>query len=179
MSKIFIGMFFILFDLKLFLFILNFNILPDFIGYIILLLGIMELKECSKHYKNIIPITICMIIISSIISIINFLMININPVVNEFIDLITTGIFMYLLYEIILGIKDMEKADDNNYKSTTLYKIWQVLLIVLSVGYLSLIIPHFSENTFLIIFLSITNIIIFLIFVIAFYITKNIYNSYH
>ena len=106
-------------------------------------------------------------------------MININPVVNEFIDLITTGIFMYLLYEIILGIKDMEKADDNNYKSTTLYKIWQVLLIVLSVGYLSLIIPHFSENTFLIIFLSITNIIIFLIFVIAFYITKNIYNSYH
>jgi len=179
MSKIFIGMVFILFDFRLFLFILNFNLFPDFIGYIILLLGILELKKCSKHYKKIIPITIFMIIISSIISIINFFMINLNPVVYEFINIITTGIFMYLSYEIILGIKDMEKTDDNNYKAANLYKIWQVLFIVLYAGYLSLIIPGFSENMFIIIFISITNIIMFLIFVIAFYITKNIYNSYH
>ncbi len=179
MSKIFIGMVFILFDFRLFLFILNFNLLPDFVGYIILLSGILELKKYSKHYKNIIPITIFMIVISSIISIINFFMINLNPVIYELIDIITTGIFMYLLYEIILGIKDMEKADDNNYKASTLYKIWQVSLIVLSMGYLSLIIPGILENMFIIIFISIINIIMFLTFVIAFYITKNIYNSYH
>ncbi len=179
MSKIFIGLIFILFDFRLFLFILNFNIFPDFIGYIILLLGILELKKRSKHYKNIIPITIFMIFISSIISIINFLMIKLNLVAYEFINIITTGIFMYLSYEIILGIKDMEKADDNNYKATNLYKIWQVLLIVLYVGYLCLFIPGFSENMFITIIISITNIIMLLIFVIAFYITKNIYNSYH
>ena len=178
MSKLFWGMVFLFFNFNIFLFIVNINLFPDFVGYILIILGVKELLRQSKHFKQIYPISITMLVLSIIYLVTNLLMIEINAIISGIISIAFMAMFMFLLCKIILGIKDMEKNDDRNYKTGLLYILWIALTAATGITYSCALIPNLSNLTYVTTSLSIANAVIFVAFMIAFFISKKEYESY-
>jgi len=178
MRKLFWGMFFLFFNINIFLFIINITLFPDFIGYILMALGVKELLNLSKHFKHIYPITIAMLILSAVFFVISLFMIEIDMMLSGIISIAFSAMFLFLLCKIIFGIKDMEKNDDRDYKTSMLFISWIVLTVFTGITYLSVLVSFLPFFTYLITSLSIATGVVFIIFMIAFFISKKEYESY-
>lgn len=179
MDKILLGLIFIFFNLNLsfsFIITINIDFLPDFVGYLLLYLGIKTFKNNSKHFKDIIPSTIILIVLSISIFIINFLMFNINEIIFFSLDIIMMLILIYILYKIIKGINVLEKIEERDYGTKLLYNTWKIFSIVVFIVSLTIFISDIYEKVLLI--ATIIVILMMIIFLIVFNRTRMLYNSY-
>ncbi len=182
MSKIFLGLIFIFFNFSIdfsFLITIKLNFLPDFIGYILIYFGLKEMTKYSKKFKDLMPISIAMMILATISDSLSFFMININLIINLVFNIALTSFLVYSLYKIIKEIKNIEKHEKNNYGSKLLSKTWWFFAISLYISYIIYFISLITNKNLITTEITIISILIQLIFIIIFYRSKHLFDSYH
>ncbi len=150
------------------------DVLPDFIGYILVINGLNEMMSKSILFAKAKPISIVMLIISSLIFVTDLLGITATLGSLNYLRLIVCAIlYLYMTYNIVMGVKDLEgkfliHLDGDALKSNwTFFTIFYVLSIILA------LVPLLN------IVLLIVGFIANICFLIAFNNSKNqYYNSY-
>lgn len=143
MKKIFYGMLFVFFN-----FTINFGdsiigLIPDFIGYILMMIGCNELKETSGCFVKVKPVLIGMTILSVIFYILDFL--GLGTINSAVLLLLINGIAvfgsLYSTYMITCGVVDMEKIQHLELAADKLMYKWKVKAMFMILGYLVIFIP--------------------------------------
>ena len=140
MKHIFIGYILIFFHLK----INGFDLLPDFVGYALIAYGLGQMAEDSEYYVKAKPWAVVLTVISVFTGIMGLFGITYSPAIGA-LNLIFSGISLYLMYLIGHGVCEAEQKrniDMGGEKFTSLWKVQAGLTI--SCRVLSLIITEIT-----------------------------------
>ncbi len=102
-----------------------FDVIPDFIGYIMLMAGLVEVSEKSENFKNLRTPSLMMIFISGFIFM--------NTAASNVFPMFISSIFMtaliianlYILEKLILGFKDIEENENIDFRYNSLSRIFK------------------------------------------------------
>lgn len=175
MRKIFTGMIFTFLNFNLDIGNAQIGLIPDFVGYIFIIQGLTELSGYSSHFSGIISYSKGMAIYTGIIYVLNIF--GFASIGGGFIGfifaVISTVLFLFISYKIIMGIKDIESYRHQNLQSDQLLSIWRVSAILAVVAYVIYIIP------FLALVLVIVSLVVNIYYLVLFNTTKNLFYSYN
>jgi hypothetical protein len=142
MGNLFWGFFFILLDFN---FTSNNHIigfLPDFLGFVLIYKGLLELQSYSMKFKQIQPLAMLMAAVKFITYMMDlFGVSNQNQNVMIPVGLILLALYFYIEYTIICGIRDMERVLGIDLNASTMFILWYIVLICGIIAYISLFIP--------------------------------------
>lgn len=124
MNKIFWGLLFLFFDFK----INEISILPAFVGYILIYLGMKEHEETPAFVKAR-PWVIVSIIWAAI-----FWLPLLNP---GYLSVIGTALQLVVTYFIVLGVEQLERTREIDLNSSRLRTAWYITLVCLIAAYLA------------------------------------------
>ncbi len=185
MLNIFIGLFFIFFDpdinlTEIFSFDLQLGtsdmvigLLPGFIGYGLIYLGLRSLSGKSKHLTNAQYISAFAMFIDLIRWTCKALGITLG-VVNTVFAFITLACFIVMLFFIVQGIKAFADADGININQTKL-KISYIFVAVIRVMFDLFGLSILASASGFGIFLSLLLVIAEVVFILRFYKTMKLY----
>ncbi len=167
MNNLFRGMIFIFININLTLGNSKIDILPDFIGFFMLVKGLEELYNQSDNFIKIKPFATGLGVYTLIVFLLNLF--GIGYGLEYVAGIVYTILLIYVTYTIIIGIMDIEKSFNISLDSERLMSSWKIMTI-------------FNILIFIVIFIPFLNFI-FLIFSIVFTIaylvsfnrTKNLY----
>lgn len=173
MSNIFNGFLFIFISFNLAFGTVRIDMIPDFVGYIFMIKGLGEMAAESARYLKIRPFAIGMCAYTFILFIVNlFGSVSIGRVITDMIlALISTITSLYIAYNIVMGVRDLEYKYDREFNAAVLYEKW--------IGFV-----FFSFAPILLIFLPILNLIsiiaalvVIILFLVEFNKTVKLYNA--
>lgn len=180
MSKIFWAFIFIFLDFNLNLEANTIGLVPDFVGGIFLCLAMKELKEQSSYFeRNYVP-SIIYTIVSVIFYFADFIGIFEDytelEIVGWGVGLAVTALMIYVTYNVVAGIKDMQNNYQIDLQAENLYTYWLVLTILQVVGSFGVLIPMLALP---IAFLVGLGVLLFVIlFLIKLHTAKKNYEEY-
>lgn len=126
MRNVFIGFIFILLDLNLNLDQLSLELLPDFVGYIILADGLLELANESSFFLKARPYSIGMAIYTGIIFVLELLGLSYNFSELDFIlGIVSMVVLFYISYCVVHGVKEMESSHGVFLNGEKLENLWK------------------------------------------------------
>lgn len=170
MSRILTGFLFIFLDFNLNLGNSKIGLIPDFIGYLIMLGGLAEMAEESPLFDKIRPYAVGMAVYTGILYAMDLIGISASlGFLTYLIAIIGTIISLYISYNIVMGVKDTEAKYGAALKGERLRSCWVNLAILNAVTYVSIIIP------FIAVICLIVTFIFAVIFLLAFKDSKNLY----
>jgi len=147
MRKIFIGMILVFLNFDITLGPSKIGLIPSFVGYAYMYSGVMELSDYSDKFVKIAPIIKVMAIYTGFIYLMDLLGFSAYftlPLGSTFSDIgipfafVLFGILLgfismiaslYISYEIIQGIKDIESVKMKNLNSDQLLSTWKLLAV--------------------------------------------------
>ena len=141
-NKIFVGMILVLIDFHINFGSTRVGFIPDFLGYIIVFLGVKEMSRFSHRFHKTKPFLIFMVVFSAILYVGNlfggiFFHLHINGItlsVFHILGVASAFISLYISYNIVMGVKDIESTKSEeldtviDLASDRLYFAWQLLL---------------------------------------------------
>ena len=130
MNRIFIGMLFVF---------LNFNLdlgggsriglIPTFLGYIYMLNGLAEIEELSPRFSKVMPWVKWMSIYMAFVYVMDVFGISTDLAMTFILSFASTILGLYISYNIIMGIKDIELEKIQDLGSGKLYSTWKLLAV--------------------------------------------------
>lgn len=111
MSKIFVGLLLVFLDINFTFNTTTIGLLPDFIGYFILIGGLAEMAAVNSHFGKARPFAIAMAIYTLILYILD--LIGLSAALGyaaTILGLLSTLISLYLSYHIVRGVMEIEDA---------------------------------------------------------------------
>lgn len=172
MRNIFIGLILVFLDLYLDIGNSRIGLLPDFIGFILILKGIGELKDESEHFKRLIRITGVAIVYFVALYIMDILGVYVPVSIILVLALISTIILLVITRGIISGVRQIELNNDVFLGGSNLLNIWNPFMVTSLISIATVMIPA------LVIVTIIANVVISIIFLIRFNRTCNLYNHF-
>ena len=157
------------------------GLIPDFIGYALMASGLKELKAFSARFSKIIPLVIIMIIVSIITYVMDLLGFrhevasfeNLMP--TDFITIalivILTAISLFISFNIIWGIKDIESSRMANLNSDKLYLAWKIKAILTMIFLGAIFVPVILVITIIVGFVA------SVYYLYCFYKSKQLFNE--
>ena len=134
MKKLFWGFFFIYLNFNLNLNQYSLNILPDFVGYILLLQGMKQLEEESHFFRSGQPFAVGMTVYEAILWVGALLGVSANGWVGTILDLIALVASFYVSWLLIQGVLEMEHRSGHDLLGAQLYSRWKLLLVLQVIG---------------------------------------------
>lgn len=171
MDNIFIGFILIFLDFNITIANVRINIIPDFVGYIVMIYGLVEMANKSSKFIEAKPYAIGMAVYTAILFFIDIFSSSTSSfdVLNYIFAFTSTCISLFISYKIVMGVIDMEEKYNVNLNGNSLKSRWTAFAVINILSFVSLLIPPFS-----IIFL-IVSVIIFICFLVALYNSKKLY----
>lgn len=130
------------------------GLIPSFIGYSYMLKGVLELQDFSNRFVTIAPFVKIMAMLHLCIYVANLFGIstevfypfdlNSYTILVFAMALFLTGSGLYISYYIIMGIKDIESAEERDLNTGSLYSIWKITVLLWLVAYLALPMPFIA-----------------------------------
>lgn len=132
--------------------------------------GLNELTHKSIRFSKIRPFAVGMAVYTGILYAMDLLAISINiGSLALLLGLASTIISLYISYNIVMGVKDMEIAYTQQLNGDNLLTMWKVLAVLSLAIYLLFFIPALG------LLCIIGNIVVAIIFLVSFNKTKNLY----
>lgn len=171
MQNIFYGMLLVCLNFTFSIGSVKIGLLPDFVGYILMMKGIDEIVHESSQFVKIKPYIMTMVVYTCLLYIGDLfgLSIQINGFIASVLGLIAVIIAFYISYTIISGIREIEKNDQCNLNGEILHTVWIVRVICSMVVYIAIVIP------ILILPVLFIGLIVNIYFLVVFNRTKNLY----
>lgn len=174
MQNIFYGMLLIFIDVSFNVGSAKIGLIPDFLGYMLMIKGINEISSESDKFikaklymKLMVVYTLCWYI-GDLLGISN----HINELLSIVLGIIAMIVSLYIRYSIIAGIVDIEKKCKYNLNTQTLYSVWKAYAIFSILACVALLIPIVG---FIIVIIS---AVINIYFLVAFDNSKNLYYEF-
>lgn len=170
MKNIFIGFILIFLDFNLNAGNIQIELIPDFIGYILMLRGLDEMSVESKFFMKIKPYVTGMAIYTAILYLLD--LIGFSKTLGVFtyvLALLSIIVFLYISYHIVIGVKDIEGKYNISMNGDQLKSSWTLLAIFNVLTYVSLLIPSLA------IICIIVSFIAAIYFLVVFNKSKNLY----
>ncbi len=135
---IFIGLVFIILNFNL-----NFNevtigLIPNFVGYILIIKGIKEVQNFEEYFKKAIPVSVIMAVYSFVVWVMNILAVETSEVVMLMVGIFTSILALYVKWVIIKGIALIEDKEKYDLYSDKLKILWFIMVVVDLFFYLSM-----------------------------------------
>jgi len=130
MKKLFWGFFFIYLNFNLTFNGHQLNILPDFVGYILLLKGMGELAEESACFDRAKPFAAVMTVYSAILWIGALLAVTSEGWIASVLGLIALALALYISWLLIRGVREIEEQAGEDFGGGALFSRWKILLCV-------------------------------------------------
>jgi hypothetical protein len=171
MTSIFAGFIFIFLDFNLNLDNSTIELIPDFIGYLIMLGGLRVMAGESPAFAKVRPHAVFMAFYTGIVWLLEVFGVTVSLGALSFLlGIASLVISLYISYTIIIGVRDMESRYGTHLNSDSLKTAWNLLTVSTILAYLLLL---------LVPVLSVLCIIVSLIaaiwFLAAFYRSKTLY----
>ena len=173
MNQLFTGMLLIWLDLDITLGTCRIGLLPDFVGYIMLMRGLDSLREESRHFGRVRPWAMVMAVYTGVLYAMDLFGVSVDmPVLDWCLGLVAAIVALAVQYGIVGGVQDMEAAHGWDLQSDKLRTLWLALAAMQMMSALLYWIPILS------IMLVIAACIVSICFLAAFYRTKKRYQEY-
>ena len=130
MKKLFWGFFFIYLNFTLNINQYSLNMIPDFVGYILLIQGAKSLEEESHFFQGIRPFATGMALYTAILWLATLFGVNSGDWLSQLLNLGAMILALYISWVLIQGVKDMERSKNAELNGARLYMRWKWLLIV-------------------------------------------------
>lgn len=172
MKKIVIGLLLVLLDLSI---NINFkgghiNLLPDFLGYIIVFLGLSELEKTDGVFENPKGVCIANIVYSAVIFVLEIMDRPYSEFAAFALTVVGTILHLLLLYMIIKSVGEVETQREILLNYENLKAIWQLMVAVQILG---LILSLLSNITSIFTFLAIIALLGIVVISIAMLVNLN------
>ena len=140
MKKIFWGFFFVYLNFNLTINGFGLNLIPDFVGYILLYQAAGTLAGESGQFRKLQPISVAMAIYTGILWVGELLGITGETWLDMLLDTVALGVSLYISWNVIQAILEIEENRGADLNGRAVRRDWLVLVIaqVVSVGILSL-----------------------------------------
>lgn len=170
MRNIFIGFILVFLDFNLTLGNSKIGLIPDFIGYIVMINGLVELAEESPYFIKIKPYVTGMVIYSGILYVLDLLGAAASLGAFTYVlAILSTVISLYISYNIVMGVIEMERNYNTDLNGDSLKSAWNLLALFEVLTFILLFIPPLAIVSIIITF------IIAVCFLVAFSKSKNSY----
>lgn len=139
MKQFFWGFFFIFFHFHLSFNQHTLNLLPDFVGYLLLLQGAKALETESGRFKSVQPFTVGMAVYTAILWIGALLGAGggtSGEPLAWLLDLLSLVVSLYIAWVLIQGVLEIEERRTAELNGGTLYQWWKGLVVLRAVGWL-------------------------------------------
>lgn len=173
MTKIFIGLLFISFNYNLEINGMLIGLVPSFVGYLLIYLGLNELTDQSERFQRVKPFVVGLFLYWSILYIMDLIIGKVQEITVTmiFVEIAAVIAYFYTLFSIICGLQDIEYAQSCDLYGEKLYKLWNYLIIVNIATYLGVFLP-------ILLYLGIiASFVLNIVFLITFNKAKNNYNQ--
>lgn len=170
MGNLFIGFMLIFLDFNLNLGNSTIGLIPDFIGYIVMIKGLEQMDDESAFFMKIKPYVTGMAFYSTFLYLLDLLGVSISlGVLTYVLAIISTVISLYISYNIVMGVIDMEGKYNTTLNGNSLKSTWTLLAVFNILSFVTLMIPLISLISI------IGSFIVAIIFLVAFNNSKNLY----
>lgn len=130
MSKIFIGFLFVFLNLSFKLDDIHvINLLPDFIGFMLLYLGTRELREESRRYTTAAPWLLVLTAYGIACWLMKLLGID-GGWVTSLLELVAAGVTYYATWLVIKGFEDIENNNSVEIAASGSMRSWRICAIL-------------------------------------------------
>lgn len=176
MRNLFVGLLFVFLDFNLDFGLTRVGLIPDFIGYIMIMIGLNELIFLSPRFKKAHPFAIGMVVYSSVLYVADFFGVwvqfgGISGWLGLGLGLVSVAVSLYISYCIVKGVHDLEIEEGRDLNGERLFSTWKLLAIFSAISYVIIIIPVLG------IISIVASLVVGIIFLVAFNKTKNAYYS--
>lgn len=133
MNKILIGLFFVFIDVNVSLGNMTVSLIPDFIGYIFLFLGLKQMQEENYWFARTKSLAVVMLLYSAFSFCADLF--GFKPgvlsgkLVVIFLGYLSTIASLYVAWSIIRGLKEMEEEKNYNFFSKRSKASWKMIAI--------------------------------------------------
>lgn len=127
MKQFAIGFLLILLDFDLNFSRFSLNVLPDFVGYWLLLKGMEELKTANPRFEQPRPFAVGMVIYTAILWVGNLLGVS-GGIVVTLLSLIAMAAHFYIAWVLVLALREVEQWREADLYGAVLHKRWKILL---------------------------------------------------
>lgn len=170
MKNIWIGFILIFLDFNLNLDNIRIELLPDFIGYIIMISGLAEMGDESLLFMKVKPYATGMAVYSGFLFAMDFMGISVSfGVLTYILAFISTAVSLYISYNIVMGVIYMERQYKTHLNGTSLKSKWTLLATFNILSFVMLLFPFAALISIIVSF------VIAIYFLVDFNNTKNLY----
>ncbi|WP_124099417.1 hypothetical protein [Ruminococcus sp. Marseille-P6503] len=149
MKKLLIGLFFITLDISVGLGTASIELIPDFIGYFILMSGLKDFSQENENFSKAQRLCIPLAAAALVLYVLNIFgfsysdgeSLNILPFAAE---LLCVAGELYVTYQICQGTEDIERRFKCDLNYDKLKLAWSIMAAALAGAYLSVMIPVVS-----------------------------------
>ncbi|MCD8118028.1 MAG: hypothetical protein LUE29_00810 [Lachnospiraceae bacterium] len=134
MTMIFAGLILIMLDINVDIYMLRFELLPDFVGFALLFLGMRGLASKSKYFRSALPVD-AVLFVGALCEWV-FLAIGLVQASSDavtFFDTVENLCMFYLTFCAVQTLVDLEKESGYHFDAVRLKKVWLCWLAVSAV----------------------------------------------
>ncbi len=170
MKNIFIGFIFIFLNLNLNLGNSQIGLIPDFVGYIVMINGLVEMAGESTLFMKVKPYVTGMAVYTGVLYLFDLVGVSVSLGSLSYVLAFTsTAVSLYISYHIVMGVIDMEGKYNTPLNGDSLKSTWTLLAVFDVLTFVSLWIPAVA------IICIIVSFIVAVCFLVAFSKSKNLY----
>ena len=130
MKKLFWGFFFIYLNFTLNINQYSLNMIPDFVGYILLMQGARSLEEESRFFQGIRPFATGMALYTAILWLGTLFGVSSGDWLSQLLNLGAMILALYISWMLIQGVQEMERSKAADLNGARLFQRWKGMLIV-------------------------------------------------
>jgi len=127
LKKLFWGFFFIYLNFNLNLNQYSLNILPNFVGYILLLQGIKQLEGESRFFRSGRPFAVGMAVYEAVLWIGAVLGVVSDNGIGTVLGWISMAVSLYVSWLLIQGVLEVEQQHEKDLLGAQMYSRWKLL----------------------------------------------------
>lgn len=128
MKKLFWGFFFIYLNFNLGFNGHNLNILPDFVGYYLLIAGAKKLQEERRFFQGVRPFAVGMAVYTAVLWVGALLNVeDESDWLTGILSLIAMAAALYISWVLVQGVLEMEIRRSSDFNGAVLHKYWKGL----------------------------------------------------
>ena len=131
MKKLFWGFFFIYIDFHLDINAIRIDLIPTFVGYLLLLGGISELMEESPHFEKVRTPSIVMAVYTGILYVLDLFGLGLSMpyLISILLSIISCVLSYYISYHVVEGVIEIETRSSYPLDAARLKTAWIVLVV--------------------------------------------------
>jgi hypothetical protein len=172
MSNIFIGALFVFLNFTININGIKIGLIPDFIGYIIMVKGLAELENESPYFLKAKGFAKGMAVYTAILYAMDLFGLSYNfGIVAYLLGIASIILTLYTSYMVVKGIEEMEAIRNTDLNAESLYSVWKVHAGFTLAACVLIIIPFLSVICLLVSFVAA------IVFLVALNKSKKLYYS--